>query len=184
MIRRLLVRTWFPMLCLTAISLLIGVHWYKRVTQKPRVITRYRLRLATAMCNDYRHKMGKVPDQVAWSRGVILHITNGRDFLAGDVRSLLDCLYDGWGHPLHYRSPSTRYRDSFDIYSDGPNGLDECGNGDDIVNWDVTDHDDTQTSQEGARGLKMMPSRNQEAGGGWEREEKNGMPPSNRGRER
>src|SRR3989338_1607201 len=48
-------------------------------------------------------------------------------------------LIDSWGHPYIYvsvngGSPSHRER-SFDLYSFGPNGVDDSGTGDDIYNW-------------------------------------------------
>lgn len=46
---------------------------------------------------------------------------------------------DPWGHPYVYvsvngGSPQHRQR-SFDLYSFGPNGVDDSGTGDDIYNW-------------------------------------------------
>ena len=48
-------------------------------------------------------------------------------------------LLDPWGHPYAYvsvngGSPQHRQR-SFDLFSLGPNGVDDSGAGDDIVNW-------------------------------------------------
>lgn len=45
---------------------------------------------------------------------------------------------DAWGHPLCYQYPPTRQTqvDKPDIWSPGPNGVDENGNGDDVNNWD------------------------------------------------
>ncbi len=50
-----------------------------------------------------------------------------------------DELMDSWGHPYIYVSvnggaPEHRER-SFDLHSFGPNGVDDQGAGDDIVNW-------------------------------------------------
>ena len=41
-------------------------------------------------------------------------------------------LNDPWGNPYVYRSPDAQ-RHSYQLYSRGPNGLDEGGRGDDIV---------------------------------------------------
>ena len=48
-------------------------------------------------------------------------------------------LVDSWGHPYVYistngGSPEHRER-SFDLYSFGPNSVDDSGTGDDIYNW-------------------------------------------------
>lgn len=46
---------------------------------------------------------------------------------------------DAWGEPLCYQYPPTQQTrvDKPDIWSLGPNGLDEHGNGDDVNNWDT-----------------------------------------------
>ena len=48
-------------------------------------------------------------------------------------------LIDPWGHPYLYVSVnggSPQHREkSFDLYSFGPNGTDDQGTGDDIINW-------------------------------------------------
>lgn len=40
---------------------------------------------------------------------------------------------DSWGRPFVVRSPGVVHRSGWDIYSTGPNGLDEEGEGDDIL---------------------------------------------------
>ena len=40
---------------------------------------------------------------------------------------------DPWGNPYHYRYPGTHNTSSYDIWSDGPNGIE--GDQDDIGNW-------------------------------------------------
>jgi hypothetical protein len=45
-------------------------------------------------------------------------------------------ILDPWGRPLRYRAPGESHRDSYDLYSTGPNGLDERGGGDDLANFD------------------------------------------------
>ena len=42
-------------------------------------------------------------------------------------------LRDAWGNALVYRFPSPRQEGIFDLYSVGPNGVDEMGEGDDIA---------------------------------------------------
>lgn len=49
---------------------------------------------------------------------------------------------DAWDHPLHYEWPNSKAPqgtpDSLKpaVWSDGPNGVNDNGSGDDIVNWD------------------------------------------------
>ena len=47
-------------------------------------------------------------------------------------------LVDPWGNPYLYISKnggSPQHRSTFDLYSHGPNGIDDQGTGDDLVNW-------------------------------------------------
>lgn len=43
---------------------------------------------------------------------------------------------DSWGRPFHYRYPATESGGLFDLYSFGPNGIDDGGNADDVVAWE------------------------------------------------
>jgi hypothetical protein len=48
--------------------------------------------------------------------------------------------HDSWGHPIRYRCPGPVHRHGWDLWSVGPNGTDEQGEGDDIlVGEDVAD---------------------------------------------
>jgi len=40
---------------------------------------------------------------------------------------------DQWGHAYIYKCPGVKFRDGYDLYSAGPNGV--AGDGDDIGNW-------------------------------------------------
>jgi hypothetical protein len=86
--------------------------------------------------------------ETAWE-GVILggHGASGRDFIAirGDdalgfdetcsklIRSPREPVLDAWGHPIRYKHPGTVHKHGWDLYSVGPNGIDEQGGGDDIL---------------------------------------------------
>ncbi len=70
------------------------------------------------------------PNNVKWSGPYM-------EFKQEDVKE--GQLMDPWGRPYVYVSvnggaPEHRKR-SFDLYSFGPNGTDDSGTGDDIVNW-------------------------------------------------
>jgi type II secretory pathway pseudopilin PulG len=43
---------------------------------------------------------------------------------------------DAWGNPLHYDSSPTHNADFVDIWSNGPDGVDDSGDNDDINNWE------------------------------------------------
>lgn len=44
---------------------------------------------------------------------------------------------DPWDNPYLYRMPGHEWKDAFDIWSTGPNGENEHGQGDDIPSWRV-----------------------------------------------
>lgn len=45
---------------------------------------------------------------------------------------------DPWGNPYQYRNPGTRGGE-FDLFSLGPNGVEDAAGGDDIGNWNLAD---------------------------------------------
>lgn len=53
--------------------------------------------------------------------------TAGAAFLSGELAK------DAWGRPIVYRSPGVVHRSGWDVYSFGPDGADDSGEGDDIV---------------------------------------------------
>ncbi len=51
-----------------------------------------------------------------------------------------DLVADAWGNPVLYRFPGPVHRHGWDLWSVGPNGVDENGSGDDIlIGEDVAD---------------------------------------------
>jgi general secretion pathway protein G len=51
---------------------------------------------------------------------------------------LEDVPKDPWGQEYKYRFPSQKSKKSFDLWSIGPNGIDDNGGGDDVGNWKST----------------------------------------------
>ena len=54
---------------------------------------------------------------------------------------------DDWNRPLNYRIPSVDPSRAFDLYSSGPDGKDDGGEGDDIVPWEYRGYYRTGGSQ-------------------------------------
>ena len=52
---------------------------------------------------------------------------------SGQAMILSPRLVDAWNRPILYRCPGPVHRHGWDLYSVGPNGLDEQGDGDDLV---------------------------------------------------
>ena len=99
-------------------------------TPSPHYITARKLRRLHALAYVYKTIRGQFPSTVNWQSELI-------PFDDPDVQSsyvILDFM-DAWGSPLRYRFPGVVNVETFDLYSTGPNGLDEGGKGDDIGNW-------------------------------------------------
>jgi hypothetical protein len=61
-------------------------------------------------------------------------LSEGKLFLSYGESSIgLPLPRDGWGRPLRYRCPGPIHPRGWDLYSVGPNGIDEHGLGDDIL---------------------------------------------------
>lgn len=87
------------------------------------------------LCRDYRDERGRFPSGKLWCREIVLWTAGEEDFLTdGDIRPFLDNFYDEWNHPLRYRYPGKYDPQGFDLYSVGPDGKDDDGEGDDIRN--------------------------------------------------
>ena len=50
------------------------------------------------------------------------------------VKSTND-LRDSWGNPFLYACPGLHNKDGYDLWSAGPNGVNDDGDSDDITNW-------------------------------------------------
>jgi len=79
-------------------------------------------------CN-FEAQTGRFPRSSAWAEELI-------PGLGGILASprVAEPFFDGWGRPFRYVYPGAHNIESFDLYSIGPNGTDENGNGDDIGN--------------------------------------------------
>ncbi len=44
----------------------------------------------------------------------------------------LSCALDGWGHAIYFEAPGPVHRDGWDLYSFGPDGIDDRCSGDDV----------------------------------------------------
>lgn len=53
----------------------------------------------------------------------------------GSIDDDLKRIIDPWGGAIRYRIPPTQNLNTFDLYSTGPDGIDNSGGGDDINNW-------------------------------------------------
>jgi hypothetical protein len=115
------------------------VQW-RRERPTARQVTIYRISELVAMCNVYHQITGTFPPERLWSRSLIVTLSGDKDLIDmqiddHDVRRAIDWFYDGWGRPMRHRFPGVRHPDGYDIYSVGPDGQDDGGENDDIVNW-------------------------------------------------
>jgi len=87
----------------------------------------------------YRHDSGHYPDS-ALGLGALFKAPPGvalSEYRGPYLEGSIEDLTDPWGHPCVYRAPGTFNKDGFDLYSSGPDGIDNGGrdDGDDIKNW-------------------------------------------------
>jgi hypothetical protein len=48
---------------------------------------------------------------------------------------------DAWKREFFYTYPGQHNEGSYDLWSAGPNGVDDQGENDDVVNWETEDED-------------------------------------------
>jgi len=73
---------------------------------------------------------GDIRDLCEWAEGQIGIQHSWRALTSSLER---EQVVDPWGRPLVYRCPASAKERLFDLYSTGPNGVDEMGDGDDIT---------------------------------------------------
>lgn len=73
---------------------------------------------------------GDIWDLCEWAEGRIGTQHSWRALMPSLRR---EQVVDPWGRPLVYRFPASAKERLFDLYSTGPNGVDEMGSGDDIT---------------------------------------------------
>lgn len=69
------------------------------------------------------------PGEMACGTGEVFTKSDA-DRVVAQIRS--GSILDGWERPIHYRSPGVTHTD-FEVWSDGPNGIDDDGLGDDVL---------------------------------------------------
>ena len=87
--------------------------------------TRYRLDVVSARIAAWARNYRRLPTHAEGLSTVLAE--GGRK----DLESTIGI--DTWRHPIHYHLKSDALRHCASVYSDGPNGIDEGGAGDDIV---------------------------------------------------
>lgn len=122
-----------------ALFVAVACKWYLDRTNKAAIRarheTRYRVERLSLWCLEYKKEHGTFPTQRLWSRELVpLVVLGDGDFLDRDNRDFLaKYFYDVWGNALQYRCPARSNEAPFELYSVGPNGIDEEGIGDDVV---------------------------------------------------
>ena len=83
----------------------------------------------------YRIHVGDYPSTSDGIQALITAPANKADRWRGPYIEGNKVPLDPWGEPYQYRSPGTKNKGSYDLYSKGPDKVD--GNEDDIGNWDA-----------------------------------------------
>jgi hypothetical protein len=113
--------------------LFIATDEYNRRKPRPLTMTSCRLGMVRSLCELYESEIGDFPKEESWCRELVLFNLKDNDFLKGNCcRESLSLFYDGWDMPFRYRRCSVRGKGLPEIWSVGPNGIDEQGAGDDL----------------------------------------------------
>jgi general secretion pathway protein G len=118
--------SWLIVICVTLLSLPQSAEAWSSSASR----TQYDLRMVEGSIEIFRHETGTYPDpEKYWIQlrdaGVLYR------------RQTNDPPVDGWGHRLVYRYPGKR--GTFDLYSVGPDGIDQNGGQDDVTLEGVND---------------------------------------------
>jgi general secretion pathway protein G len=81
----------------------------------------------------YRIQVGDYPSTAEGLAALITSPTDKVDRWHGPYMEAKTLPKDPWGHEYKYTYPGTHNKDSYDLWSAGPNGID--GDADDIGNW-------------------------------------------------
>lgn len=84
----------------------------------------------------YKMAMGDYPSTQEGLQALISPPSNKADKWRGPYLDPAKIPLDPWGEPYHYAYPGTHNKDSYDIWSSGPDH--QNGTEDDIGNWDTS----------------------------------------------
>src|SRR5688572_20215895 len=91
---------------------------------RPKLAARHKLTVIAGLLQQWHEKKGTYPTD----------IRQLEELLAADIptASRERLSEDPWGNRITYRLPSMKPSCAFDLYSNGPNGRDDGGDGDDV----------------------------------------------------
>jgi general secretion pathway protein G len=82
----------------------------------------------------YKIHIGSYPATEEGLQALVTPAQTGADRWRGPYLKK-EALLDAWNKPYQYVRPGTHNPSSFDLWSYGPNGVNDNGGGDDIGNW-------------------------------------------------
>lgn len=130
-----------------ALAAIVGVAVLGRRDQADVSITQIKLNNLKSAMRQFRLDYGRWPTEeegvaVLWDREVLDPEADVNKYLSGGYLEE-PTPEDQWGNEWGYRFPSVRGDESeYDLWSFGPNGEDEDGEGDDIVSWRRDENDE------------------------------------------
>jgi general secretion pathway protein G len=90
--------------------------------------------LKTAL-NTYKFSTGSYPSNADGLRALLIRPDNNSRWSGPYVEKAIN-LVDPWGEPYQYAYPGTHNKDSYDLWSNGPDK--QSGTVDDIANWETS----------------------------------------------
>lgn len=85
--------------------------------------------------NSYKFSTGNFPSTADGLRALLVRPDNNSRWSGPYIEKAIN-LVDPWGEPYQYAYPGTHNKDSYDLWSKGPDK--QAGTADDITNWEAS----------------------------------------------
>ncbi len=107
--------------------------WFVSYEPSPEFVTAKKISKLHESCCAFGTDFARFPSTDTWI-DELARSWGAQTEISQEERQLY--FYDAWGRELRYRCPGRFNPGLFDIYSFGPDGVDNGGEKDDIGNWD------------------------------------------------
>lgn len=123
-----------------ALTTIVGIAVLGRKSQADTKLAQVDLNNIKSALDQFKLDYGRWPTEeegitVLWDKESLDPDSDQSQYLSGGY--LKEPMpNDRWGNPFNYRFPSSREDETqYDLWSNGPNGEDEDGQGDDLTSW-------------------------------------------------
>ena len=122
------------MVILTVLAGIVGSRFVGQSTSARIRAARTQLEIFVLALNRFEIDMGRFPSSNEGLEALVERPADGDTYWQGPYIDSNTIPLDQWGNPWNYRFPGRYRSDSFDLWSNGPDGRE--GGDDDITNWE------------------------------------------------